>query len=79
VTRSFSTKQPLSTGTRVWAPFAGQEGSSSLKDMDRREAFYDHGYRQAGEHYHKTFEELEDCPLLRPDGWQPPVRKEKNR
>ena len=76
--RSFPIESPVPPHTRVWAPFSGPQGATSLKDMDLRESFYDHGYRQVGEHYHKTLEEMEDCPLLREPGWQPPIRKEKH-
>jgi hypothetical protein len=65
---------------RVLAPFSGKHGLVYDPEKpatwgNRTETFYCHGYRKEGEHYHRTFEEMEFCPLLRPEGWQPPVKK----
>jgi hypothetical protein len=58
------------TPPRVWAPFGAQNGSQGRSGAQK--SFYDHGYRQPGEHYHRTFEELIDCPLL---GDEPHLRE----
>jgi hypothetical protein len=72
---SFVEKGERSPG-RVLAPFTDKGADLPFsKRYLFRESFYCHGYRLVGEHYHRTLIELEDCPLLRPAGWQPPVRK----
>jgi hypothetical protein len=69
-------RRVLSPQERVWAPFTDKGDDLPFsRRWDLRESFFCHGYRALGEHYHKTLEEMEDCPLLRGPDWTPPVRK----
>lgn len=73
-------RQVLSSQPRPLAPFTDKGAHLPFsRRWDLRESFYCHGYRQDGEHYHKTLEEMEDCPLLRPAGWSPLERKRRAR
>ena len=72
-------RQILSSRERAWAPFRYSGPIHLISSYDLRESFYCHGYRQEGEHYHKTMEQMEDCPLLRAPGWKPPERKRRRK
>jgi hypothetical protein len=69
VTSSASRMAPgpiLSPQVRVWAPFTDHGPHLPFsKRYDLRESFYCHGYRDAGEHYHKTRAEMDDCRVER--------------
>lgn len=74
-TARMALRSNVSPVARVWAPFRYTGPVYNTSSHDGRESFFCHGYRQEGEHYHKTLTEMEDCPLLRPVEWTPPVRK----
>jgi hypothetical protein len=61
---SFVLSKTRDTVQRVLAPFRAPYDPEKPRTWDKREAFYCHGYKQPGEHYHKSIEELEACECL---------------